>query len=507
MSDLLISTLLQFWYISATIVLAVLAYFWYAQQSYYIRGFRAVRRFFAANIIHFDTRTKDNWDSRIKNLKDRIYNLVLEADHTKLVEERDRIESAIHILEATISQLENERNSIMRGEIPQAPGASMNGIESESDEIVASIGALENEINVLEQQLRTYSQQRISGLDVTRGTNSRGYFVERIDHIVQNVSQLSKSMHRYWLLFGMLVLDYGLALYFFYRLSQSLSLSGSHWLLVFIIGWLLPLGLTFLVMYLLHIFFTKRREGMSRLVDDFWWLLASGMVILGLWAYRIGVLVSTGASIVILGLEIVLLLFFTTLVFLLGYVTASNDEPNLGRDINFADISWANFVSVPFLLVFNALALLIVIPVSALEMIVRWIRGILHDDRSDSEREAQKKITELKKRREDEKERLNTIRKEEGNLRKEAINSRATEYLENQKTKIQDIDKDISGKQESITKITLVLHRIKNNLSELRKGSDDGVLYGLSKYQARHARNEKQAASLKSRRTTKNKTG
>ena len=63
----------------------------------------------------------------------------------------------------------------------------------------------------------------------------------------------------------------------------------------------------------------------------------------------------------------------------------------------------------------------------------------------------------------------------------EFINSRNSEYLEDQKVKFDDIEKDISEKTDLKERENLKLDKAKYNLLELRRGSNDGVLYCLKK--------------------------
>lgn len=477
----IISTILQYWYIwlglfaiGAGILMNI------KSNPFYKRGYKGARDLVIIDRINIPMTVFSEWENQIKRLQEKIYETALSTDHSQIKYQIDMIESKIEGIKNDLSKLNLDRESITRQDVSDDTDALDDRYYSnQAKEIKSSAETINFEIESLEKQLSTSTQERLSKVPSQNASSNKPHLMRVVSKIVDNISSHSQILSTVWFFFALLVLDYILATYFF----RDIALDQYDILSKIAIGWFVPLGVTLLAMWMMHLFFTNLRITSERSLDTRSVLnvlapFMGALIIIGpLVVYRIGLVVSNGGGIFGVGLELILSILFTFFVILVAHGTAMQ---NLHKE---GTTEMSDFMKSPILLVFNLVVVLVMWPLAILEVIAKGIYNfainIFRDDRSEAEIQFQKKISNLKKELEDKSEELISNRKEQEAARSGQISQKAKEYLESKKNKLDDIEKTTVEKNALLSKDEKELDIKNNNITDLRRGSDDGVISGL----------------------------
>lgn len=443
-------------------------------RSYYVRGKRGALKF-VSGLPKVDSRIYEDWSSdtgAFQAFKEDVYKRALISISGPINDDLFEAKNNLNALEEKIINLQSRRDHLINSLSQEVDISIDDNFYSERDtRIKTDIQNIDEEIKQLQEALGELKDKQIDRAP------DKIKFYEKISErwyatILQNINLFSKKISASSVALVLLATDYGIAVSFFYDVAKDIQ----QGVLQFILGFIVPLAITLIMMWLAHIAIDNIRVFSARN-----WHRISGPDLMGL-SLPLTAVAIIAAVILIFRLmgadtpleqlrEILLWLLFVTFV---GVVAHEITKPSNKISINA-------LVQPPVLLVLNAMGGILLIPIWIAESVYRQIKILLSGLAPTSEKEAQlhKRLRELTETKNAKVSEIDEIGKERKSYTSSEIKRIQEEHIAKIQLEINDIDKQIENIQKEITVKRGSIKKLSQNIRDLKSGSDDGVISSL----------------------------
>lgn len=450
-------------YILPTIIILTCSIFYYVfnryNRRYYYKGYRTAYKY--TSLISLPKESLNN----IKVLLNDVF-------HDALGEIINKIENDLSTIKKRIIELEESMsNNLKDKEIAETDILKINEDDLDTSNYDQACDSIQEEINQLASENKNLRNELLkseniniaeSSKDKTNGTVKSSSWIEAI---TKKIIQLNKEFSSLWFFFILVSLDYLLAVSFF----KDIAGTGDK-TIDFILGYLLPLAVTFISMLLIQMI----KEGYKKIrshnsdISNYIYLVLIFVLLFSIVGLVVFYRLNTSHTFNDFIIDCLLGALFISLI-----LVASHYIEKQGKDATFLIAAPINFIIffVEFILIsifwiFENIHITIKQNKDAVKTISRKnIKNIQEEIKINQEALSEKKhsLTEIE----------------------EKIEKHKNDYVNNLKKqlqiKIDCLEKDLSSKQREISRLKKKEGSLNKFMSGIREGSDDGTIAALSK--------------------------
>lgn len=445
---------------------------WSYSNRYYLRGRRKALGF-VTGPIKPPKSLFDNWTTELPKFKDQVFNAVLEVENKEITENITKLQGEAQSVKNTVEGLEDKKAELLKTTSDKEASVDDAYYTQTEERVAKEIEQIDKDIAELREPLSEVADRRIE-----QSSEKVKPRVARTDiwykGIVDNLRLVSDDLSHSWLALGMLLFDWVIAVTFFEDLAKTVR--NPEWL-HFAMAYILPLVITLLAMWLMHITAhsvrTAFRNGLGRINSlDLVGASFAGMGLMFVLGLVLVLRLQIAPTFIEVIKEVLFWSLFVVFVIIVGY---EGSKPEKHKTVN-------DFVKIPVLLILNAVGLVFVLPLWVLERIWMAITGVFSSSLPTSEKakELQKRVKQLEDDKKLKQDQLDKLRQERDAFRRGEITRSVQEAEARLQAEIKNIDESIATQKKELEKLQKVELIWQTNMSNLRKGCNDGVDAGLS---------------------------
>lgn len=452
-------------YILPTIIISICSIFYYMfniyNKRYYHKGYRMAYKY--TSLISLPK-------ERLSNVKV----LLNDIFHDALGETINKIEADLSTIKKRIAEIEESISNILKDkEIAEVNILKINEDDLDTSNYNQSRESIQKEINQLTSENKNLRNElsKSENIHIAESSSNKTNGILKsnswIETIIKKIIQLNKEFSTLWFFFILVALDYLLAVSFF----KDIAGTGDK-TIDFILGYLLPLAVTFISMLLIQMI----KEGYKKIrsrnsdINNYIYLVLIFVLLFFIVGLVIFYRLNTSHTFDNFIIDSLLGALFISLV-----LVASHYVEKQGKDATFLIAAPINFLifSVEFILIsvfwiFENIYIIIKQNKDAVKSISRRnVKNIQREIKINQEALNEKKCL---------------LREVE-----EKIEKHKNDYVNNLKKqlqiKIDFLGKDLSIKKREMSHLKKKEGSLNKFISDIREGSDDGVIAALSKKQ------------------------
>ena len=436
-------------------------------RRYYYLGYRAAYKY-----VRLYPATKETLKN-IKGFLDLVFSEALGGLKENLESNLSLIRAKIETLEKSIQSLQEKKNTLVADINVLDEGGDDKKYEEMESRLNGDIKSTTEKLSDLNNQLAVYND--LYNKEIAKKREQKTLQTSQwISGVITKIRQLSNGFPAVmWFALFLLILDYFLALKFFGDALEG-SFFGSF---VFI----LPAGITFGCMYLVHLFTDqiKQIRGRDEIdIFDYALLAIYGASLAAIFAFimilRVGSAIETSSGIFMIAIEALLSILFGVFVILVSHLVDANNK------------KLYSLIITPAGFIISAIALVFAIILWPFEKLLVTLSsknkaGLEIASFEKNIQDCQQKIEELKKEKSQKSNQIASLPQQKTDLKlKEISDARKIKFATLQPV-LSDIDGDIVNKKRDLEENKVKEKKLQRPLLELRNGSDHGAMAALYK--------------------------
>lgn len=451
-----------------------LGYFgWAYSNRYYLRGRRKAYGF-VTGPIRPPKSLFENWVTELPKFKNQVLETALKTDTVEIQEQIDKYKGEADLAKTQIKELEERKSNLLSTTSEGDTQVDDSFYLQSEARITKELEEIDQQISELKGPLAEVVERKIEGssekVEAKKARTDAWYRA-----MAGSLKTASQDLSQNGLALGMLVFDWVLAVTFFEDLAKTVR---EPWWLHFAMAYILPLVITLLAMWLMHITAhsvrTAFKNGLARINSlDLVGASLAGMGLLFILGLVLALRLQVAHTFIDFITEILFWALFVTFVIVVGY---EGSKPEKNRSVN-------DFAKIPVMLIINLIGLVVLLPLWVVERLWLGIVSIFSGlvvPVSEKAKELQRRMNQLEQDKKAKQEELGKLRQERDAFKRGEISRAQQEKEARLQGEIKGIEGRIEELKKDLTKFQAQEQDWQGRLGNLTKGCNDGVDAGLS---------------------------